>query len=130
VLELYFNENKTYHEISKIARISLRDIKPIIGKAYQEKERQEHKSLFVQAYDLFSQRKTPLQVAVILNIGEAEVSKYYTEYLRLVQLNDITQIYLELKGDVWYFVDLCKAAKSARFKVPQETSVLVDLDVK
>ncbi len=50
VLDLYFKENKTYSEIAKIARISPRDIKPIIDKAYQEKERQAHKSLAVQAY--------------------------------------------------------------------------------
>jgi hypothetical protein len=41
VIDLNFNQNKTYHEIAKIARISPRDIKPIIDKAYQEKERQE-----------------------------------------------------------------------------------------
>jgi DNA-directed RNA polymerase specialized sigma subunit len=33
VLDLYFNQNKTYHEIAKIARMSPRDIKPIIDKA-------------------------------------------------------------------------------------------------
>jgi DNA-directed RNA polymerase specialized sigma subunit len=54
VLDLYFNQNKTYNEIAKIARISPRDIKPIIDNACQEKERKEHKSLAVQAYDLFS----------------------------------------------------------------------------
>jgi DNA-directed RNA polymerase specialized sigma subunit len=49
VLDLYFKENKKYSEITKIARISPRDIKPIIDKASQEKERQAHKSLAVQA---------------------------------------------------------------------------------
>jgi hypothetical protein len=39
VLDLYFNQNKTYPEIAKIGKISPRDIKPIIDKAYQEKER-------------------------------------------------------------------------------------------
>jgi DNA-directed RNA polymerase specialized sigma subunit len=34
VLDLYFNQNKTYPEIAKIARMSPRDIKPIIYKAY------------------------------------------------------------------------------------------------
>ena len=34
VLDLYFNQNKTYQEIAKIARKSPRDIKPIIDKAY------------------------------------------------------------------------------------------------
>ena len=35
------------------------DIKPIIDKAHQEKERQEYKSLFVQACELFSKGKMP-----------------------------------------------------------------------
>ncbi|MFL6402101.1 MAG: hypothetical protein ACJ71M_01280 [Nitrososphaeraceae archaeon] len=35
VLDLYFN--KTYPEIAKIARMSPRDIEPIIDKAYQDK---------------------------------------------------------------------------------------------
>ena len=80
VLDLYFNQNKTYHEIAKIARISPRDIKPIIDKAYQEKERTEHKSIAVQAYELFSKDKTPLDVAIILNIGQIPALQYYTEF--------------------------------------------------
>ncbi|MFL6391753.1 MAG: sigma factor-like helix-turn-helix DNA-binding protein, partial [Nitrososphaeraceae archaeon] len=84
VLDLYFKENKTYHEIAKIARISPRDIKPIIDKAYQEKERQEHKALFVQAYELFSKGKKPLEVAITLNLGQAQVTAYYADYLKLV----------------------------------------------
>src|ERR687885_557397 len=100
VLDLYFNQNKTYHEIAKIARISPRDIKPIIDKAYQEKERTEHKSLAVQTYELFSKGKTPLQVAIGLNIGECQAIQYHTQYLRLVQADDVTKIYLELKDNV------------------------------
>jgi DNA-binding CsgD family transcriptional regulator len=124
VLDLYFKENKTYSEIAKIAKISPRDIKPIIDKAYQEKERQAHKSLSVQAYDLFSQGKTPLQVSVILHIGATEVTHYYTQYLSLVRLDDITKIYLEFKGDVSYFVKLCKEAKVAKMGVSQVINLL------
>jgi hypothetical protein len=68
VIDLNFNQNKTYHEIAKIARMSPRDIKPIIDKAYQEKERQEHKSLAVQAYELFFKGKTLLEVTIDLNL--------------------------------------------------------------
>ena len=56
VLDLYFNQNKTYSEIAKIAKISPRDIKPIIDRAMNEKERMQHKSTAVQAYELFSHR--------------------------------------------------------------------------
>jgi predicted HTH domain antitoxin len=67
-IDLYFNQNKTYSEIAKIARMSPIDIKPIIDKAYQEKERKDHKSLAVQAYELFSKGKKPLDVAIALNL--------------------------------------------------------------
>jgi hypothetical protein len=40
-------------------KMSLRDIGEIVNRAKQEKERQEHKSLSVQAYDKFSKDKTP-----------------------------------------------------------------------
>jgi DNA-directed RNA polymerase specialized sigma24 family protein len=69
VLDLYFKENKNYRDIAKIAKMSPRDIKSVIDKAYQEKERQEHKSLFIQAYELFSKLRKPLEVAIKLNIG-------------------------------------------------------------
>jgi uncharacterized protein (DUF2384 family) len=61
------------------------DIKVIIDKAYQEKERQEHKSLSVQAYERFSKGKTPLQVAIDLNIGQTQATQYYSEYLKLIE---------------------------------------------
>ena len=46
VLDLYFKENKTYSEIAKIARISPRDIKPIIDKASQEKDKHTNHWLY------------------------------------------------------------------------------------
>ena len=50
VLDLYFNQNKTYHEIAKIARMSPRDIKPTIDKAINEKERTQHKQYKLTSY--------------------------------------------------------------------------------
>src|SRR5918911_2213991 len=119
VLELHFNQNKNYRQIAKELKMSLRDIGEIVNRAKQEKERQEHKSLSVQAYEHFSKGKTPLQVSVILNIGATEVTHCYTQYLSLVHLEDITKIYLEFKGDTSYFVQLSKAAKAAKMGIPQ-----------
>jgi hypothetical protein len=124
VLDLYFNQNKTYHEIAKIARMSPRDIKPIIDKAYQEKERAAHKSLAVQAYELFSKGKKPLEVAIALNIGQIAAIQYYAEYLRLIGLDEITKVYLEFKDDISYFVSLCKEAKAAKMGVSQVINLL------
>jgi DNA-directed RNA polymerase specialized sigma24 family protein len=38
VLELYYNQGKTYREISKEARISPRDIRVILNKVVEEKK--------------------------------------------------------------------------------------------
>ena len=54
VLDLYFNQNKNYRQIAEQARMSPRDIGEIINRASKEKERQQNKSAFTQAYELFS----------------------------------------------------------------------------
>ena len=124
VLELYFNQNKNYRQIAQEMKISVRDIGEIVNRAKQEKERQEHKALFVQAYELFFKGKKPLDVAIILNLGQAQVTAYYVDYLKLVQLDDITQIYRELGSGVWDFVKLCKEAKAAKMGSSQVVNLL------
>jgi DNA repair exonuclease SbcCD ATPase subunit len=124
VLDLYFNQNKTYHEIAKIARMSPRDIKPIIDKAINEKERTQHKTTAVQAYELFSKGKTLLEVTIDLNLGQAQATAYYGEYLKIVGLDDITKVYLEFQGDTSYFVKLCKEARAAKIGVSQVINLL------
>src|SRR5215210_7635949 len=90
VLELY-NHGKTIREIAKEARMSFRDIGVILNKTLKEKteatkeqgqdnnreqcKQQENLSLSVQAYKLFSDRKTPLEVAIALNLRESEATK-------------------------------------------------------
>ena len=124
VLDLHFNQNKNYRKIAKEMKMSLRDIGEIVNKAKEEKERQEHKSLFVQAYELFSKGNTTLKVAIKLNLGQAQVAQYYMEYLKLRELDDIINPYLEFKDDISYFVNLCNAAKEAKMIVPQVVKLL------
>ena len=84
VLDLYYNQHKNYRQITEQARICPRDIKTIVDKASNEKERQQHRSLSTQAYQLFSKGKRPVEVAIILNIRESEVTQYYREYWSLL----------------------------------------------
>jgi hypothetical protein len=105
VLDLY-NQGKTIREIAKEARMSFRDIGAILNKAVKEKtegikqqndnndveeskeqEQQQHLSLSAQAYKLFSDRKTPLEVAIALNLGQPEVTKLY----RVLEAKTTTQ---------------------------------------
>ena len=94
VLDLY-NQNKTYREIAKEVRICPRDIGIILKKASGEKEENQDKeqsslSPSTQAYSLFSEGKTPLEVAIALDLTESETSKFYEEYLNLKQMDDYT----------------------------------------
>ncbi|MFL6329655.1 MAG: hypothetical protein ACJ705_01430, partial [Nitrososphaeraceae archaeon] len=124
VLDLHFNQNKNYRQIAQEMKMSLRDIGEIVNRAKQEKERQEHKSMSVQAYELFSKCNTLLEIAIKLNLGQAQATQYYWEYLKLSGLDDITKLYLGFKGDISYFVNMCKAAKSANIGVQEVIKLL------
>jgi transposase len=125
VLELY-NQGKTIREIAKEVRMSFRDIGAILNKALEEKKsegskeeqdniesekNQERLSLSTQAYKLFSNRMTPLEVAIELNLSESEATKFYREYWKLRQLHNLNMVYEELRGDIEPFLTLYKLAK-------------------
>jgi DNA-directed RNA polymerase specialized sigma24 family protein len=61
IVELY-NQGKNYKEIAKIARVPVRDIKPVLEKAEKEREKE-------LAYRLFSEDKAPIDAQIELNLG-------------------------------------------------------------
>src|SRR5215204_5665121 len=140
VLDLYYNQGKTYRKISKVARISPRDIGVILNKAVEEKtkgikqqddaeqnceqEQQQHLSLSAQAYKLFSDRKTPLEVAIELNLKESEATKFYKEYWKLKQLHNLNMVYEETKGDIEPFLKLYRLSKSKGMSARHVTNLL------
>ena len=87
VIDLYYNHGKTTREIARIERMSIRDISPILRE--EESKRQRHKDLQQQreissnAYDLFSNGKRPVEVAIALNLRESEATILYREYWKL-----------------------------------------------
>jgi hypothetical protein len=118
VLDLY-NQGKTIREIAKEVRMSFRDIGLILNKAVEEKtegikqqeQEQQQPSLSAQAYKLFSEGKTPLEVAIELNLEESEATKFYREYWKLKQLHNLNVVYEELRGDIEPLLRLYKLAK-------------------
>jgi hypothetical protein len=117
VLDVY-NQRKCTHEIAEEARMSFRDIGIILYKAIEgketSKEQAEKMSQSTQAYKLFSESKTPVQVAIALNIREPEVARFYVEYWNLVQHHSLSRIYQEIKDDIGYFVNLYRLTNVAR----------------
>jgi transposase len=131
VLDLYHNQGKNVREIAKEARMSFRDIGSILNKADEGREQDNNNdirskkqqqgqeqqkqqlSLSTQAYKLFSERKTPIQVAVALNQKESEITRFYKEYCKLNQMHDLNIVYDELKGDITPFLKLYRSARAA-----------------
>ena len=127
VLDLY-NQGKTIRDIAKEVRMSFRDIGAVLKKE-EEKEREKKQlenntttrdsdnnqrgmSLSVQAYELFSQAKTPVDVAIELNLSERQVTKFYREYWKLKGLYKLNLIHDEIKDDVVNFAKLYRLSKA------------------
>jgi transposase len=130
VLDLYYNQGKTIRDIAKEARMSLRDIGSILNKAderreqnnnnndienkkRQQEQQEQQLSLSTQAYKLFSEGKSPIQVAVALNQKESEITRFYKEYIKLNQMHDLNIVYEEVKGDIVPFLKLYRSTRSA-----------------
>jgi hypothetical protein len=88
------------------------------------KSRTTTTSLSSQAYKLFSDRKTPLEVAIALNLGESEATIFYKEYCKLKQLHNLNMVYEETKGDIDPFLTLYKLAKRKGIGVKQVVTLL------
>src|SRR5215208_3021820 len=140
VLDLY-NQGKTYREISKEARISPRDIGVILNKVFEDKteakgqqdnnpdaEKNQEQQRYIypstQAYKLFSEGKTPLEVAITLNTRESEATKFYKEYWNLKQLHNLNIVYEEVEDDIGHFVKLYKLSKAKGMGVQQVINLL------
>jgi transcriptional regulator len=127
VLDLY-NQGKTIREIAKELRMSFRDIGAILKKASGELEEEEGikdpLSSSNKAYRLFSNGKTPIQVAITLNLSDEETIKFYQEYLNLKQMHELRKIYEEIGADIASFLRLYKLSKDAKMNPRQIVNLL------
>ena len=123
VSDLY-NQGRTYREIAKEARISPRDIGIILKKAEQNNQRQQQEDSgknndkaakpldkTTQAYKLFSEGKKPIEVAVDLGLSGEETIRLYKEFWKLKHLNELYQIYPEIKHTLPSFLKLHRSLK-------------------
>jgi predicted HTH domain antitoxin len=123
VINLYFNQHKSYAEIAEIEQMSPRDIHAIVKeeKARRQKyklERQQQE-ISSKAYKLFSEGKRPVQVAITLNLGQPEVTKLYREYWRLRALHKLNLIYKETNGKLGLFLKLYRLMKEKGMSIEQ-----------
>jgi transposase len=128
VIALY-NQGMTIRDIAREVRISFRDIGLILKKVSGEKEeKQDRKQSLLspssQAYKLFSEGKTPIEVAIALDLGEFETTKYYEEYLNLKQMHELRMVYDEIGPDIMHFLELYKLSKDAHMKPEHVVNLL------
>jgi hypothetical protein len=134
VLDQY-NQGKTYRQIAQAIRISPRDIGLILNKAAgQEKDKGEEankqnenkNSLSTRAYELFSEGKSPIEVAIALKLRQSETERFYKEYWKLKRLYALNRVHEEVKDDIIYFLDLYKMAR-AEGMGPEEVVKLLEI---
>jgi hypothetical protein len=131
VLSLY-NQGKTIRDIAREVRISFRDIGVVLKKEQEKMEKEKQRTRFennmtstegdnsrgtnsssTQAYKLFSQGRTPVEVAIELDLNEKQVTKHYMECGKLKGLYKLNLVHDEIKDDIAYFAKLYRLSKAA-----------------
>ena len=138
VIDLYYNQGKTFREIAKELRVSFSYIAFVIKK-YEAMQRKKNNaddsmdknqqpsssSIAAKAYDLFPNGKTPIEVSITLNLSASKVSKLYREYWDLRGLHQLNIIYKETNGKVWIILKLYKELiKKRRMSIEQVVNVV------
>jgi DNA-binding CsgD family transcriptional regulator len=112
-----FEEGKTIREIAKEAHMSFTDISAIIrkvtGGSSKNNSVKPTKSIEVRALGLFSKGKTPVEVAIKLDISSEEAETFFIRYWRLKQQYDFELKYKEMKNQLPSFLQLYGVIKSA-----------------
>jgi hypothetical protein len=86
-------------------------------------------SLSSQAYKLFSEGKTNVQVAIKLDIPQAQVTQFRFEYWRLQELDSLERLYIVAKGKVSPLWKLYRELVINRGMSIEEAADVVDTDL-
>jgi hypothetical protein len=118
-------EGKTTRHIAEIVHISLKDIGKIIRKftgdvrsesnkieeEEEEKMRINKLSIYAQAFYLFREKKPLVDVVITLNLNTDIVLNYYKDYLRLMGMYKLVNLYHSLGKDLPLFLYLFDRVK-------------------
>ena len=97
-------KGKTYREIAKEAGVSPNTIKAVLNKAGLD----QTTSISSRVFELYSQDKSPLEVAIALGLKAEEVLRYHQEYYMLLGCYEFTKVYLQIKENPWAYVNLVR----------------------
>jgi transposase-like protein len=105
-------KGETYRDIAKKAGVSPNTIKAIANRAGLD----ESTSISSRAFELFSEGKTPLQVAITLNLEAEKAIQYHQQYYMLLGCTEFTKVYPHIKDNPWPYVNLVKLVQNSGIK--------------
>jgi hypothetical protein len=106
--------------------MSIRDISAILKEEEARRQKDKQQEISAQAYKLFSEGKTSIEVAIILNLPASKVSKLYREYWDLRRLDKLNIIYKETNGNTWPLWRLYKQLIKKRHMSIEQVVNVVD----
>ena len=96
-------EGKTYRDIAHELLISPREISKILKKANGEMEEKERKKIVLsntaKALQLYKKGKSPIEVAIKLDLSPQEAQSLYLNYLSLNNLHHFTETFKQFDND-------------------------------
>ena len=105
-------KGESYRDIAQKAKVSPNTIKAISNRAGLD----ESTSISSRTFELYVQQKTPVEVAIALNLEAEKAINYYHQYFMLLGITEFTKAYLQVKDNPWPFVDLVKLTQNSRMK--------------
>jgi orotate phosphoribosyltransferase-like protein len=119
VVDLYFNQGKTFRDIAEDLRLSFTRISQIVRKHQNEIDDKSNNSnniskdkckpqppLSSQAYRLFSRGKTSVEVAIELDLPQPQVTQLHLEYWRLKSQDKIETLYAKIGTKIFSLLKL------------------------
>ena len=117
------NEGKNIREIAKEVHVNF----TYIGKILKKKngEIYTNKTLDSQAFNLFSNGKKAVEVAIELDLTAGKIQKLYRDYLKLIRYDKITSLYHRIEPYLPYFLEFFDKVCEKGVK-PEEIEDLVN----
>jgi DNA-binding CsgD family transcriptional regulator len=118
VIQLW-KAGRTVRQIAELVHMSFRDMGAITNKAKLQAERErgyapedtQPKSPESQAFKLFSEGKSPVEIAILLDLAADRVRTIYREYWELSGRYELAQIYEEARYNLANLLKLHKIVK-------------------
>lgn len=132
VIKLH-KEGKTYREICHNARISPRDIKPILKK-YERKKRLETKkeennqpekpSITSQVFKMLQEGHNITDIVIELNLTAKRTIKLWSQFLKLKRMDECYEFYQEFEHEIPSLLSIANFMKRNNVSIQDIANVL------